>query len=60
MQVRRNAMMKKVAGLVSRKVRRKKDNGAGVVVPDEKAFGVILAGNAEAARENLDRFAPRI
>jgi hypothetical protein len=31
-----------------------------VVVPDAKTFAEIFAGNAETARKNLDRFAPRI
>jgi hypothetical protein len=62
MQVQKNAMAKKVAALVRRKVRptQTRDDEPDVVVPDEKAFSVIFAGNAETARKNLDRFAPRI
>lgn len=61
MQAQRNTMLKKIAGLVRRKLRPTQTHkDVGVVVPDEKAFGVIFAGNAETARKNLDRFAPRV
>lgn len=58
MQVQAHAMVKKVAGLFRWTTARKRKD-ATVVVPDEKTFGAIFAGNAETARKNLDRFAPR-
>lgn len=60
MQTQRNAVLKKIAGFVRRKLRLTQNvRDAGFVVPDETAFGAIFAGNTETARKNLDRFAPR-
>lgn len=61
MQVQRIPVVKKAARFIRRKSRAaRKRNEAGFVVPDEKVFDAIFAGNAETARKNLDRFAPRI
>jgi hypothetical protein len=61
MQVPRNPVVKKVTGLIRRKARAaQKRKDASVVVPDETALSTIFADNAETARKNLDRFAPRI
>ncbi|HEX8319131.1 hypothetical protein [Longimicrobium sp.] len=56
-----NAMAKKAAERTRRKApstqKRKNESD---VTPDAETFRVIFADNGEAARDNLERFAPRV